>query len=63
MTLPELLPDNNEFREKSRRFWSKKYGRELSMGEIDEIYRNLTGYFNLLLRWKHEDDAKNEKKM
>ena len=33
------------------------------MGEIDEIYRNLTGYFNLLLRWKHEDDAKNEKKM
>ena len=28
------------------------------MGEVEEIYRNLAGYFNVLLRWKQEDDAK-----
>lgn len=32
-------------------FWSKKYGREVSMDETEEIQRNLTAFFSLLAEW------------
>ena len=41
-----------------RQFWSKKYGRELSMGETEEIQGNLTAYFRLLAQWDVEDKAR-----
>jgi hypothetical protein len=36
--------------EKSRQWWSKKYGRELTLADAAEIHRNLFGFFRLLTK-------------
>ena len=47
--------DSEETRkERTRRnmeFWSKKYRREITVDESDEIERNLLAYFEILRRW------------
>lgn len=46
---------------KAQKFWSKKYGREVSEGEVEEIDRNLLGFFKLLLKWSQEDKKRQSK--
>lgn len=52
------MSHNKEFTDKSRVFWSKRYGRPVTDGELDEIHRNLFGFYGLLLQFMQEDAAK-----
>ena len=40
--------------ERSRRFWSRLEGREVSLKEAEEYNRNLADYFDLLYKWDLE---------
>lgn len=48
---PEFLTD-------ARAHWSKRYGRPVSEAEVEEIHRNLNGFFEILLDWRRQDEAK-----
>lgn len=52
------LPQDKKCREEWRAHWSKKYGRELSEAELEDIYRNFVGFFQILWEWRCEDKAK-----
>lgn len=36
--------------EKTRSYWNRRYGKELSTHEVEEIQGTLTGFFDLLIR-------------
>lgn len=43
------------WKRKARTFWSERYGREVSEAEVEDIHRNLYGFFSILRQWKEED--------
>lgn len=46
------------WKDKARDLWSERYGREISEAKVDEIHRNLYGFFSILREWKEEDARK-----
>ena len=40
---------------KARAFWAERYGRPVSEAQVEEIHRNLYGFFCILKQWKEED--------
>jgi len=40
------------------KFWSEQYGKEISIEETKEINRNLTGFFEILMKWDSEKSEK-----
>lgn len=36
---------------KSSKFWEARYGKTLSSSEIHDLNFNLTGFFDLLMKW------------
>ncbi len=34
--------------------WSKQYGRPVSQAEVEEIGRNLSRFFNIMLDWEKQ---------
>ena len=50
-----------DFLKQSQQFWSEQYGREISIEETEEIIRNITGFFELLMKWDNEDKQKQTK--
>ena len=38
--------------------WSKQYGKPVSLAEVEEINRNLSNFFNILLKWEKDFRAK-----
>lgn len=42
-----MNPDQKSL-EESRQWWSKKYGRELTLADAAEIHQNLFGLFKIL---------------
>lgn len=38
--------------------WSKQYGKPVIWAEVEAINRNLSNFFNILLRWKEDFKAK-----
>lgn len=50
-----MSKENKDFLKYSQRFWSEKYGRELSIEETKEIIHNLTGYFKVLIDWNSQN--------
>lgn len=55
-------PSNNLGKKDSikqaQEFWSKRYRREVTENEVEEIQRNLTAYFSILAEWKRDEDSK-----
>lgn len=47
-----------EFLASAREHWSKRYGRPVSEAEVENIHRNLNGFFEVLLDWRRQDLAK-----
>jgi hypothetical protein len=47
-----------EFLASAREHWSKRYGRPVSEAEVEDIHRNLNGFFEVLLDWRRQDEAK-----
>ena len=45
------MKKKNDLLKSSQRFWSKKYGREISIEETKEIIDNITSFFEILLEW------------
>lgn len=43
-----MMKENRDL-ENSRSFWSRRYGQELTMREVEELQGNFTGLFNLLI--------------
>ena len=43
---------------KARDHWSARYGRPVSEAEVEAIHRNLNGFFEVLLDWRRQDEAK-----
>ena len=39
---------HEKFLEETRQYWSKEYGRELTLAEAEEIYRNAVNYMKVL---------------
>lgn len=46
-----------EFLASAREHWSKRYGRPVSEAEVENIHRNLNGFFEVLLDWRRQDEA------
>lgn len=44
-----------DFLKQSQQFWSEQYGKEISIEETKEINRNLSGFFELLMKWSEEE--------
>jgi len=42
---------HEKFLEETRQYWSKEYGRELTLAEAEEIYRNVASYLRVLERF------------
>lgn len=42
----------------TKELWEPKYGRSLSDNEAEDIIRNLTNYFDVLIEWDQEDKRK-----
>jgi len=38
--------------EEDRQFWSRNYGREVSIAEVEEIRTNLLGFARTLINWE-----------
>ena len=49
---------SNDSLEETRRFWSKRAGRELTLEDAREIMENLYEFVQILMDWKREDDRK-----
>ena len=47
-----------KFLEVTRQYWSKEYGRELTMAEAEEIYRNAVNYMKVLEKFYMESKQK-----
>ncbi|MEK6536629.1 MAG: hypothetical protein AABZ63_04015 [Actinomycetota bacterium] len=47
-----------EFLAQAQAHWSKRYGRPVSEAEVENIHRNLNGFFEVLLDWRRQDEAK-----
>lgn len=47
-----------EFLASAQEHWSKRYGRPVSEAEVENIHRNLNGFFEVLLDWRRQDLAK-----
>lgn len=47
-----------EFLAQAQEHWSKRYGRPVSEAEVENIHRNLNGFFEVLLDWRRQDEAK-----
>lgn len=47
-----------EFLARARELWSQRYGRPVSEAEAEAIHRNLNGFFEVLLDWRRQDEAK-----
>lgn len=47
-----------EFLASAREHWSKRYGRPVSEAEVENIHRNFNGFFEVLLDWRRQDEAK-----
>lgn len=48
--------DGDDARERGRKFWSARAGRELTTEDAREIEHNLTGFFAAMLRWEATND-------
>lgn len=48
---------NEELKEEARSLFERKLGREVDDREADAMLRNLTGFFNLLCEWNHNDQT------
>ncbi len=44
--------------EENRQYWSKQYGKELSLEEVQEINDNLCNFFELLMKWDEAEKSK-----
>ena len=42
--------ENADWMTKAREFWSRRYGHPVSEAEVEEIQRNLKGFFDLLCK-------------
>jgi hypothetical protein len=47
-----------EFLASAQEHWSRRYGRPVSEAEVENIHRNLNGFFEVLLDWRRQDEAK-----
>lgn len=47
-----------EFLASAQEHWSRRYGRPVSEDEVENIHRNLNGFFEVLLDWRRQDEAK-----
>lgn len=47
-----------EFLASAHEHWSRRYGRPVSEAEVEDIHRNLNGFFEVLLDWRRQDLAK-----
>ena len=53
-----LIGSMGLLRQNSRlQYWSKRYGRDLALGDAVEIQKNLAAYFKILAEWDAEDKA------
>lgn len=47
-----------DFLASAQEHWSRRYGRPVSEAEVENIHRNLNGFFEVLLDWRRQDEAK-----
>lgn len=48
---------SEEFLDQTIEVWQPRSKRKLTRGDAREIARNTTGFFQVLTKWKREDDA------